>query len=173
MSQNMDPKTPPKPNVKSPAVYDLRTDEMWMKEALSMARMAKVAGEVPIGAIVVKGGTILAASHNAKEMLQDPTAHAEVSAIRQAAIGQKNWRLEGATLYTTLEPCPMCYGAALQSRIARIVYGAKDHRWGVIESTIKLPELVKFNHQVEITAGVLAEESAQLLQEFFKSLRES
>ncbi len=151
----------------------MKDDEFWMKEALNLAKTAEQYGEVPIGAIVVIDNQIIGTGFNSKEALHDPTAHAEVIAIRNASQKIKNWRLKKSTLYTTLEPCPMCFGASLQARVDRIVYAAQDLRWGAIETKIKMPEAATFNHSIEVLGGVQAEESQTLLKNFFSQLRES
>src|SRR5690606_21701376 len=129
-------------------------------------------GEVPVGAVAVKDGQVLGAGFNRKESDQDPTAHAEMVALRQAARYLQNWRLIGVTLYCTLEPCPMCAGAMIQARLERLVYGAPDLRFGVHGSVVDLLSETRFNQRVEVSTGVLAEESAALLQTFFRRLRE-
>ena len=141
---------------------------------LALAEAAKAAelGEVPVGAVAILDGQVIGAGYNRKESDQDPTAHAEMIALRQAASALNNWRLIGVTLYSTLEPCPMCAGAMIQARLPRLVYGAKDTRFGADGSVISLIREVEFNHRVAVTAGVLETESADLLQSFFRDLRE-
>ena len=148
-------------------------EEFFMKKALEEARLAFEKGEVPVGAVIVKDGEIIARAHNLKETLFDATAHAELLAIRQACEFLRNWRLVGCELYTTLEPCPMCAGAAILARVKRVVFGAYDPKAGAAGSVINLFEDKRFNHRVEAVGGILAEESLQLLQPFFKVLRES
>ncbi len=148
---------------------DLRS----MLQALEEARAAADQGEVPVGAIIVhpeKG--LVARARNAKETLQDPTAHAEILAIGQAAEAVGSWRLENCTLYSTLEPCPMCAGAILQSRIERVVFGASDSRWGAVDSKMNIFEPGLFNHDVVWQGGVLETEAAGLLKDFFREIRE-
>jgi len=148
-----------------------RSDEDWMGLALDEARRAAEADEVPIGAVLVLDDEVLASAHNAPITLTDPTAHAEVLALRAAARVQGAYRLPGAVLYATLEPCAMCLGAALHARVARIVYGAADPKGGAAGSVVDLSALPALNHRIEIVAGVRAEESAQLLRTFFAARR--
>jgi tRNA(adenine34) deaminase len=142
-----------------------------MREALVEARRGLAAGEVPVGAVVVAAGEIIGRAHNAPLALADPTAHAEVLALREAGAKTGNYRLTGATLYATVEPCPMCCGAALHARVARVVYGARDPRAGAVESLYRLLDDTRLNHRAETRGGVLADESAALLREFFESRR--
>ncbi|MGH7392753.1 MAG: tRNA adenosine(34) deaminase TadA [Candidatus Rokuibacteriota bacterium] len=142
-----------------------------MREALDAAKRGLVAGEVPIGAAVVVDGAVVARAHNAPVMLSDPTAHAEVLALRAAAEKCGNYRLPGATLYTTVEPCAMCCGAMVHARIARLVYGARDPKAGAVESLHRLLDDPRINHRIETRGGVLADESAALLGEFFETKR--
>ncbi len=142
-----------------------------MAAALAEARRAAAAGEVPIGCVVVVDGEIIAAAHNQREGLSDATAHAEVLAIREAGRRLGAWRLSNATLYVTLEPCPMCAGALVQARVAHLVYGADDPKAWADRSLLELLQNPGLNHRVVITAGVLAEESSALLREFFRSRR--
>ncbi len=142
-----------------------------MKAALELARDAMALGEVPVGAVVVREGRILSQAHNLRETLNDPTAHAERLALTRAGRTLGTWRLEECTLYVTLEPCPMCAGAIVQSRIARLVYGASDPKAGACSSLYRLIDDPRFNHRVEFTAGVLAPECGALLSEFFQSRR--
>jgi tRNA(adenine34) deaminase len=148
-------------------------DEMWMELALEEARNAERMGEVPIGSVAVFQGAIIGRGSNSKESRRDPTAHAEILALRQAATSLGNWRLIGVTLYATLEPCIMCAGAMIQARLPRLVYGARDIRFGADGSVVDLLSESYFNHRIEITTGILAEESAGILQSFFRSLRQS
>ena len=142
-----------------------------MREALAEAERGSAAGEVPVGAVVVIDGVIVGRAHNAPIALSDPTAHAEVLALRQAAGRAGNYRLPAATLYVTLEPCAMCCGAALQARIARVVYGARDPKAGAVESLHRLLDDARLNHRVSAVGGVLASESAALLRGFFDTRR--
>lgn len=147
------------------------SDETFMKEALKEAYKAAAKGEVPVGAVVVSNGEVIARGHNLKERLNDPTAHAEMLALREAALRLGSWRLNGCTLYVTMEPCPMCAGAAIQGRVQRIVYGAPDPKAGAAGSCVDLLGETCFNHRVEVAGGVLREKCARLLQEFFRKLR--
>lgn len=142
-----------------------------MRAALLEAEEAARRDEVPVGAVVVHGGRIVGRGFNQREMLKDPTAHAEMIAITQAAAALEGWRLEGATLYVTLEPCLMCAGAIVNARIARVVFGAMDPRAGACGSLYQVGLDPRLNHRFEIVAGVLAAESAALLQEFFAKKR--
>jgi tRNA(adenine34) deaminase len=141
--------------------------------AMAQARQAAAAGEVPVGAVVVAaGGEILAQAHNAPISLSDPTAHAEILALRQAAAQVGNYRLPGATLYVTIEPCLMCVGAAIQARIKRLVFGAADPKAGACVSLYRIPEDPRLNHRIEVTGGVREAECRELLQSFFQARRE-
>jgi len=142
-----------------------------MREALAEAERGQAAGEVPVGAVVVIDGAIVGRAHNAPIALSDPTAHAEVLALREAARRAGNYRLPGATLYVTLEPCAMCCGAVLQARLARVVYGALDPKAGAVESLHRLLDDARLNHRVSAVGGVLEAESAALLRGFFDTRR--
>ena len=146
-------------------------DLEFMQVALQEARAAAEADEVPVGAILVKDGQILARGNNRTIRDCDPTAHAEIIALREAARAGNNYRLMGTTLYVTIEPCAMCAGAIIQARVSRVVYGADDPKGGAVRSCFEVLSHSKLNHQVEITPGVLAEESAAILQEFFSARR--
>ncbi|HEY2738933.1 MAG TPA: tRNA adenosine(34) deaminase TadA [Thermoanaerobaculia bacterium] len=148
-------------------------DIVWMREALAEAERAAVIGEVPIGAVVVRGGEVIGRGHNRRETDGDPLAHAELLAIREAARWMGGWRLTECTLYCTLEPCPMCAGALVNSRVERLVYGAADPKAGWCGTLGNLVQDPRLNHRLEVTAGVLAEESAALLRGFFASLRKA
>jgi tRNA(adenine34) deaminase len=148
-------------------------DIAYMQLALEAAKRAPALGEVPIGAILVQDGQVLAQAHNLREVWQDPTAHAEVVAIREAATRLGTWRLTGTTLYVTVEPCAMCIGAIILSRIDRLIFGAKDPKAGACGSIFNLPEERRLNHRVEVVGGVLEQESQDLLQAFFRGLREN
>ena len=145
--------------------------ERWMRLALVQAGIALQLGEVPVGAVAVLNGDVIGAGYNRKESDQDPTAHAEMIALREAAARLDNWRLIGVTLYCTLEPCPMCAGAMIQGRLLRLVYGAKDTRFGADGTIIDVLGQPAFNHRVEVVRGVLADEAGALLQTFFRRLR--
>jgi len=147
-------------------------DAARMGLCLESARLAALRGEVPVGCLVVDGaGVVLARAHNLRELLEDPTAHAEVLAMRDAATARGSWRLEGCTLYVTLEPCPMCAGALVNARIARVVYGCDDPRAGAIRSLWALANDPRLNHRCAVTAGVRAEECAEVLRAFFRARR--
>jgi len=146
-------------------------DYHWMGLALEEAALAAAAGEVPVGAVVVLEGRLLGRGHNTPIALSDPTAHAEIVALRAAAREIGNYRLTGATLYATVEPCAMCCGAALHARVARLVYGAADPKAGAVRSLYRLLEDPRLNHQVEVTAGVRGAECGAQLGEFFKTKR--
>jgi tRNA(adenine34) deaminase len=141
--------------------------------ALEEAAKASDVGEVPIAALIVQGNQVLAQTHNYRELWQDPTAHAEVIAIRAAAHRLGTWRLTDTTLYVTVEPCSMCIGAIILARIPRIVFGAWDMKAGACGSVFNLPSEPKLNHRVAVTGGVLEQESQALIQKFFKELREA
>ena len=146
-------------------------DRIWMLEAIAEARRAAEIGEVPIGAVIVWGGEVIARGHNRREIDHDPLAHAEILAIRQAASRVAGWRLTGCTMYVTLEPCAMCAGALVNSRIERLVYGAPDPKAGWCGTLGNLVQDPRLNHRLAMTAGVLEAESAALLRGFFASLR--
>ena len=146
-------------------------DQYFMRRAIELAREAAYQDEVPVGAVIVHKYQIIAEAHNQRESLADPTAHAEMIAITQAASYLQSWRLEQCTLYVTLEPCPMCAGAILQSRIPRVVYGAIDSKAGAVESLYKLLSDTRLNHRCELQGGVCAQECGQMLTEFFESKR--
>ena len=142
-----------------------------MLEALAEARRAAGIGEVPIGAVIVRDGEVIGRGHNRREIDRDPLAHAELLAIREAASRLQGWRLEGCTMYVTLEPCAMCAGALVNSRVERLVYGAPDPKAGYCGTLGNLVQDPRLNHRLEVTAGVLEDESAALLRGFFASLR--
>ena len=146
-------------------------DEGFMREALDEARRGAAAGEVPVGAVVVMDGLVVARAHNAPITMTDPTAHAEVVALRAAAEKRGNYRLAGATLYATIEPCAMCCGAALHARVARVVYGARYAKAGAVESLYRLLEDARLNHRATTKGDVLADEAAALLSAFFETRR--
>ena len=149
-----------------------RTDQEYMEEALAEARRAIEIGEVPVGAVVVsEEGEILARAHNRRQIDSDPTGHAELLAIRAAAAAIGDWRLEGCTVYVTLEPCPMCAGTMIMSRIARCVYGCTDPKGGFLGTLADISHVPGLNHHFEVEAGMLAEESSEMLREFFRALR--
>jgi tRNA(adenine34) deaminase len=149
----------------------LPDDGLWMARALEQATLASLRGEVPVGAVVVQGGRLLAEGHNLTVTDVDPTAHAEVVAIRRAAARVGDWRLLDTTLYATLEPCALCAGAIVLARIPRLVYAATDPKAGMAGTLGNLVQDHRLNHRVELTTGVLAEESAALLRRFFRVRR--
>jgi len=142
-----------------------------MDEALAEAQAAADLGDVPIGAVVVSDGRIIARAHNRRECLRDPTAHAEIDALREAARTLGGWRLAGCTLYVTLEPCVMCAGALVQARVTRLVYGAADPKAGATGSVVDVLRDARFNHVVEVLGGVRETECGLLLRDFFAGLR--
>lgn len=148
-------------------------DGHFMRMALAEASAALGHDDVPIGAVVVRDGEVLAAARNERELRGDPTAHAEVLALRAAALAAGSWRLGGATVYVTLEPCPMCAGALVLARVARLVYGPQDPRAGAAYSLYNVVQDPRLNHTVEVTTGVLEEECADLLRTFFRTRRET
>lgn len=152
---------------------DENLDARWMREALWAAREAAGRGEVPVGACVVgaDGETLLAVAGNRTRTDCDPTAHAEIVALREAARRTGNYRLTGAIVYSTIEPCAMCAGALVQARVGRLVYGARDERAGAVESVFRICDASSLNHQMELMAGVLVEECRRVMQEFFRARR--
>jgi tRNA(adenine34) deaminase len=146
-------------------------DEQWMRQALLLAAEAEKAGEVPVGAVLVLENEIVSTGRNSPIHLNDPTAHAEILAIREAAAKVGNYRLGGAALYVTLEPCAMCAGALVHARISRLVFGARDLRFGGVRSKFQIADSELLNHQVEIVEGVLAAECTELMQRFFATRR--
>jgi tRNA(adenine34) deaminase len=149
----------------------MSNDEQWMRIAIEEANLAMYKNEVPVGAVLVKNDTLIAQAHNKPITKNDPTAHAEIQLLRKAGEQQKNYRLPESTLYVTLEPCTMCFGAMVHARIDRIVYGASDPKTGVCGSRMNLNEENFFNHKISITSGILEKESSELLKLFFKSRR--
>ena len=149
----------------------MSNDEKWMRIAIEEANLAMDKNEVPVGAVLVKNDTLIAQAHNKPITKNDPTAHAEIQLLRKAGEQQKNYRLTESTLYVTLEPCTMCFGAMVHARIDRIVYGASDPKTGVCGSRMNLNEENFFNHKISITSGILEKESSELLKLFFKSRR--
>ncbi|MEJ8548361.1 tRNA adenosine(34) deaminase TadA [Brevibacillus borstelensis] len=145
--------------------------EKYMRAAMQEAEKAAALGEVPIGAVIVRNGEIVGRGFNLRETQKDPTLHAEMIAIREASARLGGWRLIGCTLYVTLEPCPMCAGAIVQSRMEQVVYGAKDPKAGCAGTLMNLLDEQRFNHQVPVIEGVLAEECGQMLKDFFRGLR--
>jgi tRNA(adenine34) deaminase len=147
-------------------------DAAWMERALELAGLAAEAGEVPVGALVIKDGEIIGQGHNRNLLDNDPTAHAEIVALRQAAARLGNHRLTGCTMVATIEPCSMCAGALIHARIARLVYGAADPKAGAAGSTLQVINHPSLNHRMEVTAGVLAEKCSEILQKFFRQKRQ-
>ncbi len=145
--------------------------EQWMQFALDEARLAAQRGDVPVGAVLVAGGEVIAADHNRRQELSDPTAHAEILVISQAARQRGDWRLHGSTLYVTLEPCAMCAGAAVLARLDAVVYGAADPKAGAAWSLYNIPQDARLNHRCELAAGILADECGDILTTFFSSRR--
>jgi tRNA(adenine34) deaminase len=148
-----------------------KDDYYWMGLALREARKAEARGEVPIGAIIVRDGTVLGRGYNLREGSRDPTSHAEMRAIRSAARKAGNWRILDATLYVTLEPCPMCMGAILLARLERVVFGCRDPKAGAAGSLYDLSDDPRLNHRVELTTGIREEECSAILSSFFAGLR--
>lgn len=142
-----------------------------MKMAIEQAGIAEENGDVPIGAVIVYKNQIIAKAYNQRQQLQDPTAHAEIIALTQAAAFMESWRLNGCTIYVTLEPCPMCAGALVLSRMDRLVYGCDDPKTGACKSLYNIVQDERLNHRLEVTSGVLAEECGKLLQDFFQRRR--
>jgi tRNA(adenine34) deaminase len=147
-------------------------DAAWMERALEQAELAAVAGEVPVGALVIKDGKIIGQGHNRNLLDNDPTAHAEIVALRQAAARLGNHRLIGCTMVATIEPCSMCAGALIHARIARLVYGASDPKAGAAGSLLQVLNHPELNHKTEVTAGVLAGKCSEILQKFFRQKRQ-
>lgn len=162
------PQPEPFPRQGSPERVD---DRAWMARAIELARRAERAGEVPVGALVVLGERVIGEGHNRTVSDADPTAHAEVGAIRSAAAALGDWRLLDTTLYTTLEPCAMCAGAIVLARIPRVVYAAADPKAGMVGSLGNLLQNRRLNHRCEVSAGVLADEAGELLRAFFQARR--
>lgn len=146
-------------------------DETFMREALHEAGKALAMGEVPVGAVLVLGGEIIGRGHNRRETEADPTAHAEILALREGSRQRRHWRLHGTTLYVTLEPCPMCAGALVNARVDRLVYGTSDPKAGAAGTVLQVADHERLNHRLSVTGGVLAHEAAALLQVFFRARR--
>ncbi len=150
-----------------------RQDEEYMREALEEALTGETEGEVPVGAVVVINGKVIARDHNRREQLQDPTAHAEVLVLRKAANALGTWRLLDATVYVTKEPCPMCAGALVNARVKRLVYGCPDQKAGAADSVFNIVSDLRLNHRIEVTSGVLSTEASEILTRFFEKRRRS
>lgn len=159
------------PGPPGPGAPELELYTPWMRQALAAAERAAEIGEVPVGAIVVVRGEVVAVAHNERETKNDPTAHAEVVALRRAAEALGSWRLTGAELYVTMEPCPMCAGALVNARLRRVIYGCDDPKAGAARTLYRLLDDPRLNHRVEVVPGVLASECAGLLRAFFSRLR--
>jgi len=146
-------------------------DKRWMRVAIDQAEIARENGDVPVGAVIVQADRIVAKAYNQRQQLQDPTAHAEIIALTQAAEAVDSWRLEGCTIYVTLEPCAMCAGALVLARIDRLVYGCNDPKTGACGSLYNIVQDERLNHRLEVTSGVLGEQCREQLQGFFASRR--
>jgi tRNA(adenine34) deaminase len=156
------------PSTPSP---DVLSDVDYMREALREADKARARGEVPVGAVAVQAGRIIGRGHNLRETARDPSAHAELTAMRAAAAYLGSWRLLGVDIYVTLEPCPMCAGALVNARVARLFYGADDPKAGAVRTLYQLASDVRLNHRVEVISGVLADDCAASLRDFFAQIR--
>ena len=152
-------------------MHEDNTDQRYMKLAIDQAVIARENGDVPIGAIIVFKDTIIAKAHNQRHLLNDPTAHAEIIALTQAAEFIGNWRLNGCSIYVTLEPCPMCAGALVLARIDRLIFGCYDPKAGACGSLYNIPKDKRLNHNIETTSGILEADCAELLQDFFRTCR--
>ncbi|RNF38098.1 tRNA adenosine(34) deaminase TadA [Planococcus salinus] len=150
----------------------IEQDQYYMQLAIEEAQKASQKGEVPIGAVIVREGQVIARAHNLRETTQNAVTHAELLAIQEACTNIGSWRLEHTELYVTLEPCPMCAGAILQARIPRVIYGARDAKAGSVDSLYRLLNDERFNHQCEVKENVLADDCGQLLTQFFRAIRE-
>ncbi len=146
-------------------------DNSFMKLAIEQAKVAEENGDVPIGAVIIYKGQIIGKAYNQREQLKDPTAHAEIIALTQAAAYMRSWRLDGCTMYVTLEPCAMCAGALVLARIDRLVYGCDDPKAGAVRSLYNIVQDERLNHRVDVLSGVLADDCAELLREFFQKRR--
>jgi len=154
-----------------PLTVDQQGDERYMRMAIDQAYIAEENGDVPIGCVIVYEGRVIAKAYNQREQLHDPTAHAEIIALTQAAEFVGNWRLGGCTIYVTLEPCPMCSGALVLGRLDRLVYGTPDPKTGAVESLYTIVQDDRLNHRLEVTAGILQADCQQQLQDFFRRRR--
>jgi tRNA(adenine34) deaminase len=160
-----------RPGIRSDLV-PIELDQVFMRQAVNLAIQGMEQDEVPVGAVIAHEGRVVGLGWNQRETLNDPTAHAEMIAITQAAAALSSWRLENCTLYVTLEPCPMCAGAIVQSRIPRIVYGAADPKAGAVDSLFRMLDDPRLNHRSEVTGGVMAEDCGALLTHFFRQKRQ-
>ena len=156
-----------------PLPLSIHSDEYFMKQALCEAELAFEEDEVPVGAVVVLDNRIIGRAHNQREQLQDPTAHAEILALTQAAEAVGTWRLSGANIYVTLEPCPMCAGALVNARVDRLVFGVTDQKSGACGTLWNLVQSEKLNHRMEVSGGLMADQCLEILQGFFRRKRES
>jgi tRNA(adenine34) deaminase len=154
------------------AADESETDPYWMRQALVAAHEARLRGEVPVGTCIVSGEALLAVAGNRTRTDQDPTAHAEIVALREAAHAVSNYRIVDAVVYSTIEPCVMCAGALIQARVRRLVYGARDERAGAVESRFRVCDTDFLNHRIEITAGVLEAECREIMRDFFRERRQ-
>ena len=152
-------------------LQDLPSHEHFMRLALEEARLAMEEAEVPVGAVIVHQGSVIGSAHNQREQLRDPTAHAEIIAMTQAATALASWRLDGCMLYVTLEPCPMCAGAVIQARLPTVVYGAADPKGGAVESIYQMLSDTRLNHRANVMSGVLADPCGEILKHFFLEQR--
>ncbi len=150
---------------------DNEKDQRYMQIAIDQAQIAQENGDVPIGAVIVHQNQIIGKAYNQREQLKDPTAHAEIIALTQAAAFLESWRLNDCTIYVTLEPCPMCAGALVLARMKRLVYGCDDPKTGAVKTLYNIVQDQRLNHRLEVTSGVLAAECSELLQEFFQKRR--
>ena len=150
---------------------NLATAEMWMREAIEEAKKAEAEGEVPVGALVLLNEKVVGRGHNSPIQLKDPTAHAEIISLRQAAHNSKNYRIPGSILIVTIEPCIMCVGAMIQARVEEVIYGAADPKAGAIQSHFSMSDFGGLNHSFSVTSGILEEECAALMKSFFSSRR--
>ena len=154
------------------SAYPPQTDEFWMEQALALAQQAGKQGEVPVGALIVREGMVIASAGNAREMARDAIRHAEIDAISGACRRLGTWRLTGCTLFVTLEPCLMCAGAIYQARLDRVVMGAMDPKAGAMGSLYRIHEDTRLNHRLPVTSGIMAPECAAILKDFFRAKRE-
>jgi len=152
-------------------VKNFEDDKRYMKTAIEQAKIAEENGDVPIGAVIVYKNQIIGKAYNQREQLNDPTAHAEIIALTQAAAFMESWHLNGCTMYVTLEPCPMCAGALVLSRMDRLVFGCDDPKTGACKSLYNIVQDERLNHRLEVTSGILAEDCSKLLQDFFQRRR--
>ncbi|MBT3347233.1 MAG: tRNA adenosine(34) deaminase TadA [Thiotrichales bacterium] len=153
------------------SVERIESDEHWMRQAMLLAEQGEIDGEVPVGALLVRDGVVIGEGWNAPISLHDPSAHAEIRALRSAAAAEKNYRISNATLFVTLEPCAMCAGAIIQARIDRVVFGAREPKGGAVESQFQLLQHSSLNHHCEIRSGVLEDECGEMLRNFFRRRR--